>query len=96
MHSDYFFIIFTFKYKATGAALLRVIIDADGRNDFSYLEACMRFVPKGMGNNDQPNPIFLSSGGEDYFLSASYFDDGMFKVISQPEANKSNSDFKRK
>ena len=79
----YCFNIFAIKYKATGAALLRVIIDADGRKDFSYLEACMRLVPKAMNNNDQPNPIFLSSGGEDYFLSASYFDDGMFKVISQ-------------
>ena len=83
MHFDYFFIIFAIKYEASGAALLRVIVDADGRKDFSYLEACMRFVPKGMNNSDQPNPIFLSSGGEDYFLSASYFDDGMFKVTSQ-------------
>ena len=92
MHSDYFFIIFAIKHKATGAALLRVIIDADGRKDFSYLEACMRFVPKAMNNNDQPNPIFLSSGGEDYFLSASYFDDGMFKVICNMYQIKFNAD----
>ena len=25
-------------------------------------------------------PLFLSSGAEDYFLSASYFDEGMFKT----------------
>lgn len=93
LHSIISSISFMIKFKASGAALLRVIIDADGRNDFSYLEACMRFVPKAMDNNNQPNPIFLSSGGEDYFLSASYFDDGMFKVISQHVANNLNADF---
>ena len=61
----------------SGAALLRVILDADGRNNFYYLEACMRLVP---ANDINPNPLFLSSGAEDYFLSASYFDEGMFKV----------------
>ena len=38
-----------------------------------YLEACMRFFPTGAAAAD-PNttaPIFLSSGAEDYFLSAS-------------------------
>ena len=41
------------------------------------------------------SPIFLSSGNEDYFLSASYFDEGMFKVtlvipiILRPKTKKS-------
>ena len=68
--------------KVTGAALLRVILDADGESNFSYLEACMRLMP-GASNTSQSNtPIFLSSGAEDYFLSASYFDEGLFQVRS--------------
>ena len=40
--------------------------------DYTYLEACMRLEsPTG-------KVTFLSSGGEDYFLSAFYFDEGMF------------------
>ena len=35
----------------------------------------MRFFPDGAAE-----PVFLSSGAEDYFLSASYFDEGMFKT----------------
>lgn len=54
-------------------ALLRVNFDASGPN-YAYLEACMRIYTDG-----SPKPIFLSSGAEDYFLSASYFDEGMFK-----------------
>ncbi len=34
----------------------------------------MRFYADGA-----TQPLFLSSGAEDYFLSASYFDEGMFK-----------------
>jgi len=55
-------------------ALLRVNFDATGPN-FGYLEACMRLVTDGA-----TTPLFLSSGAEDYFLSASYFDEGMFKT----------------
>lgn len=55
-------------------ALLRVQLDAGG-SDFSYLEACMRFY-----NNGATTPLYLSSGAEDYFLSSSYFDEGMFKT----------------
>ena len=54
-------------------ALMRVNFDASGPT-YGYLEACMRFYPDGA-----PEPVFLSSGAEDYFLSASYFDEGMFK-----------------
>jgi len=44
-------------------------------SDYNFLEACVRFYPNGASS-----PIFLSSGTEDYFLSASYFDEGMFKT----------------
>ena len=60
----------------SAGALVRVHFDASGPS-YGYLEACMRFFP------DDPaatkTPVFLSSGAEDYFLSASYFDEGMFK-----------------
>jgi hypothetical protein len=64
----------------SGAALLRVILDADGQNNFSYLEACMRLFPAPSNSSQPKSPIFLSSGAEDYFLSASYFDEGLFQV----------------
>ena len=62
--------------KGTSGALVRVQLDARSGN-FGFLEACMRFFPDGAGEDE---PIFLSSGAEDYFLSASYFDEGMFKT----------------
>jgi len=55
-------------------ALLRVEFSSVG-TDFTFLEACMRLFVDG-----QKKPIFLSSGAEDYFLSAFYFDEGMFKT----------------
>ena len=42
---------------------------------YTYLEACLR-----ISLNDAAVPMFLSSGAEDYFLSASYFDEGMFQT----------------
>jgi len=41
--------------------------------DLNYLEACMRAYVDG-----SEKPLFLSSGTEDYFLSAYYFDEGEF------------------
>ena len=58
----------------TSGAFLRVNFDSKGPN-FGYLEACMRLVTDGA-----TTPLFLSSGAEDFFLSASYFDEGMFKT----------------
>jgi hypothetical protein len=58
----------------TAGALLQTNFAASGPS-FGYLEACMRFFPDGA-----TEPVFLSSGAEDYFLSASYFDEGMFKT----------------
>ena len=48
--------------------------DAAGPS-YGYLEACMRALIDG-----DASPIFLSSGAEDYFLSAYYFDEGQFKT----------------
>ena len=55
-------------------ALLLTQFDAAAAN-YGYLEACLRAYIDGA-----PEPLFLSSGAEDYFLSASYFDEGMFKT----------------
>lgn len=38
----------------------------------------MRFYPTAKESATNSTPIFLSSGAEDYFLSASYFDEGEF------------------
>jgi hypothetical protein len=38
----------------------------------------MRFYPNAKDAATNSTPIFLSSGAEDYFLSASYFDEGEF------------------
>lgn len=62
--------------KGTSGALVRLQLDAKS-SSFSFLEACMRFYPDGA---EDDRPIFLSSGAEDYFLSSSYFDEGMFKT----------------
>ena len=51
--------------------------DAVGHS-LTYLEACMRFFPNAASAAKNATPIFLSSGAEDYFLSASYFDEGEF------------------
>ena len=60
--------------QAYSGALLRVQLDASS-TDFNYLEACLRLYSDG-----STTPLYLSSGTEDYFLSASYFDEGMFKT----------------
>ena len=58
-------------------ALVGMKFDANGHND-GFLEACMRFYPSAASAAKNSTPIFLSSGAEDYFLSASYFDEGEF------------------
>lgn len=57
-----------------GGALLLTKFDADAPS-YTYLEACLRLLADG-----NKKPLFLSSGAEDYFLSSSYFDEGMFKT----------------
>jgi hypothetical protein len=61
----------------TSGAIVGTKFDAVGHSD-GYLEACMRFYPDGASAQKNATPIFLSSGTEDYFLSASYFDEGEF------------------
>ena len=56
----------------TAGALVNVFFDTMSA-DPNFLEACVRFYPNGAST-----PTFLSSGTEDYFLSASYFDEGKF------------------
>ena len=58
-------------------ALVGTKFDANGHSD-GFLEACMRFYPNAASAAKNTTPIFLSSGAEDYFLSASYFDEGEF------------------
>lgn len=52
----------------TSGAILGTKFDATS-HDFTFLEACPRFYPTAAP--DEP-PMYLSSGAEDYFLSASY------------------------
>jgi hypothetical protein len=58
----------------TAGAVLNLKFDAAGAS-YGYLEACMRFFP-----DQATEPLFLSSGAEDYFLSAYYFNEGQFKT----------------
>eukprot|EP01049_Picozoa_sp_SAG25_P005170 SAG25_NODE_344_length_9418_cov_328.220815_10_plen_607_part_01 len=60
--------------RGTAGALLNVKADAES-GTYHYLEACMRATIDGGAE-----PMFLSSGGEDYFLSAFYFNEGEFKT----------------
>lgn len=62
--------------KGVSGVLARVHLDARS-SSFEFLEACMRFFPDGRTDDE---PLFLSSGAEDYFLGASYFDEGIFKT----------------
>ena len=57
-------------------ALLGVKFDAHSAIKYGYLEACMRLY----NGATTTTPTFLSSGAEDYFLSASYFDEGEFQT----------------
>lgn len=61
----------------TAGAVLSVRFDAksEAANGLGYLEACMRAMIDGA-----TTPLFLSSGAEDYFLSAYYFNEGEFKT----------------
>ena len=47
---------------STAGALVSTMFDANS-GDPNYLEACVRFYPNG-----QSDPVFLSSGTEDFFL----------------------------
>ena len=57
------------------AGLLFQVTLAANSTDFNYLEACMRAVI-----DDSPNVTWLSSGTEDFFLSAYYFNKGVYHL----------------
>ena len=59
----------------TAGALFMTRFDASNPKSYGYLEACMRAMIDGA-----TSPLFLSSGAEDYFLSAYYFNQGNFKT----------------
>jgi len=53
-------------------ALFQVAMSAESES-LTYLEACLRLY-----ENGEEQPLFLSSGLEDYFLGTYYFDSGKF------------------
>lgn len=57
------------------AGLLFQVTLAANSTDFNYLEACMRAIIDGSSN-----VTWLSSGTEDFFLSAYYFNRGVFHL----------------
>lgn len=59
------------KVQDTSGALFQVTLAAESTN-FEYLEGCVRAYIDG------GNVTFLSSGTEDFFLSAFYFNEGVF------------------
>eukprot|EP01013_Petalomonas_cantuscygni_P004821 TRINITY_DN1525_c0_g1_i1.p1 TRINITY_DN1525_c0_g1~~TRINITY_DN1525_c0_g1_i1.p1 ORF type:complete len:464 (-),score=59.83 TRINITY_DN1525_c0_g1_i1:458-1789(-) len=65
------------------AAVVRVSV-AGSSSTFHFLEACMRMMDTAQGTTRPANltgaATYLSSGAEDYFLSAYYFDEGMFQT----------------
>jgi hypothetical protein len=67
--------------RGVGGAVLATKFDAAGHGkqaNMGYLEACMRATFDGA--DPSAPPVFLSSGAEDYFLSAYYFNEGVFKT----------------
>uniref|UniRef100_A0A1X7UWK7 Uncharacterized protein n=1 Tax=Amphimedon queenslandica TaxID=400682 RepID=A0A1X7UWK7_AMPQE len=58
----------------TAGAVFQVTLSANS-TDFNYLEACMRVIIDGSNTT-----MFLSSGTEDFFLSAYYFDRGLYHL----------------
>ena len=87
--ANYEFITLASSPKSMSGAILRITLDTIGP-DLSYLEGCLRLITTttnkhrdneddkdgGGDHHDTSELIYLSSGVEDYFLSASYFDAG--------------------
>jgi hypothetical protein len=55
--------------------LLYEVTFAAASTNFNYLEACLRAYPNG-----RKDPIWLSSGTEDYFLGTYYFNAGLYHL----------------
>jgi hypothetical protein len=60
---------------AKGKGLLYAVTFAAESGNYNYLEACLRAFPNG-----RKEPIFLSSGTEDYFLGTYYFNAGQYHL----------------
>jgi hypothetical protein len=60
--------------RGTSGAVLGTLADVVGKG-FGFLEGCPRFYASARPDE---SPIYLSSGAEDYFLSASYFNNGVY------------------
>ena len=56
------------------AGLISQVTIAANSTDYNYLEACLRVIVDGGDTN------FLSSGTEDFFLSAYYFNKGIYHM----------------
>lgn len=57
------------------SGMLYAVTMAASSTNFNYLEACLRAFPNG-----RREPIFLSSGTEDYFLGTYYFNAGPYHL----------------
>ena len=57
------------------AGLLYAVTLAAQSGNFNYLESCLRAFPNG-----RPDPLWLSSGTEDYFLGTYYFNAGRYHL----------------
>ena len=68
----YDFIVLSNVTGSAGAVFLVTL--AANSSDYNYLEACMRV------NIDGGSTMFLSSGTEDFFLSAYYFNRGLYHM----------------
>jgi hypothetical protein len=60
---------------ADGKGLLYAVTFAAESGNYNYLEACLRAFPDG-----RQEPLFLSSGTEDYFLGTYYFNAGAYHL----------------
>ena len=61
--------------EAKGDGMLYAVSFAAASGNFNYLEGCLRAYPGG-----RKEPVFLSSGTEDYFLGTYYFNAGLYHL----------------
>jgi hypothetical protein len=75
------------------SGLLYCVALAASSGNFNYLEACLRAYP-----DESREPIFLSSGTEDYFLGTYYFNAGRYHLpmagLTHLDADQPDSQFR--
>ena len=78
---------------AKGEGFLYAVTFAASSGNFNYLEACLRVYPNG-----RKEPVFLSSGTEDYFLGTYYFNAGPYHLpvagLTHMDPDKAGSAFR--